>query len=157
MAQVREPIIWQTFEHIHVPKSSDWYWIVGIIGTTAAIVAFIFGNFLFGLILIVSTFALLLFGARPPRLLEIEISKLGVRVNNELFPYRHLRSFSVDEEDADEEEIIVYTKTLLNPTITLPLHPEISAEEVRDFLLDHLDEEHHEHSFSETLIRYFGL
>jgi hypothetical protein len=41
-------------------KSNDWFWAVGIITLTAAALAFIFGNIIFGIFIIVGVFSLVI-------------------------------------------------------------------------------------------------
>ena len=62
-------IAWQTFEYQNRARSSDWFWVVGIIAISAAAAAILFKNFLFGILIIIATFTLMLQAARKPRLL----------------------------------------------------------------------------------------
>ena len=50
-----EPIIeWNAPEHYYYKRSPDWYWSVGIIAVTGAVLACIFGNVIFGILILAS-------------------------------------------------------------------------------------------------------
>ena len=47
-------INWKTIEHNHQEKSSDWYWILGIIAIATAVLSIYFGNILFAIVILLS-------------------------------------------------------------------------------------------------------
>ena len=151
----REPISWETAEHAYNEKTSDWYWIVGIVGLTIAILAWLFGNALLGGVMIVGTLTIMLHGAKRPRIIRVELNGNGVRIGSHFHPYNQLKAFSLDEE-SDPQVLVLDIKSPLLRDVHLFLH-DISAENVRQFLLDHLDEKYHEPSFAEGLIHYLGF
>jgi hypothetical protein len=53
-----EKLEWQAPEYIHTEKTGDWYWIVGIISVSIFLISAILGDIIFGLLVLVSTFAL---------------------------------------------------------------------------------------------------
>ena len=62
-----EPLIsWSAPEHLYVEKHTDWYWTVGIITLALAAVAFIFGQVITGILILVAALALTLHASRPP-------------------------------------------------------------------------------------------
>jgi hypothetical protein len=87
---------WTAPEYMHTEKSADWYWIVGIISATLAVIAIIFGNALFGVLILVSAFTLSMYASRPPHTLNITVSDKGVQVDNIFYPYNTLESFWIE-------------------------------------------------------------
>ncbi len=153
--QKRAPIEWQTVEHAYYEKTTDWYWIVGIVGGTLALLAILFGNWILGLLLIIAVLTMMLHGARRPGEITVSILPGGVRVGKQMWPYQEMRSFSIDE-DAPIPTLVLDTRNPIVPDVRLFLE-ETSPERVRDYLLDHLDEIYHQPSFLDGLVHYLGF
>jgi len=155
VANKQKTISWEALEHAYYEKSSDWYWIVGTVGITLAILALVFGNIILSILLIIATGSMLLHGARVPGIIKIELLPKGVRVGNNLYPYSQIKAFSLNEEH-DPPILVLDSRALLAPDINVFIE-KVTPEEVRDYLLDHLDEKYHEPSAAEGLIHYLGF
>jgi hypothetical protein len=83
----KDPFIWQAHEYYFQAKTTDWYWAVGIIGVSIAIISIIYGNVLFAMLVLISTFALSVFASKEPPLVRFEINKsgilIGIKENND--------------------------------------------------------------------------
>ncbi len=130
---------WQAPEYIHSPRTSDWYWTVGIITGALAVTSIIFGNYLLALLLIISVFALTLFSFREPLILSIEITDKGLRINKELHSYTTFSSFGIDEGIHGNPRLFLTSKKMLSPETILPL-PEEGIDDIREALKNHLTE-----------------
>jgi hypothetical protein len=150
--------IWETEEYFFQEKTADWYWAVGIIGVSVSILAVIFGNGLFALLILLSTFALALFGSKRPNTVRFEVGKKGVMIGNTLYPFGTLDSFWVEDNRhlGRPSKLMVKSRQLIVPLIAIPLD-EIDPEELRDFLLDHLLEDHHIEPLGQKVLEYFGF
>ena len=146
---------WQALEHVYYEKTGDWYWGVGIVGVTAAILALIFGNAIFALLLLIATATIIIHAAHVPKIVKVEIMPNGVRVGSDYYAYSQLKGFSLDEEH-NPPILVLDSKAFLRPDIRIFIEDK-SPEEIRDFLLDHLDEKYHEPAFTEALIHYLGF
>lgn len=152
---MKTPITWQAPEYYHREKSADWYWAVGIISLSAAATAIILGNALFGLLVIIGTFSLLLYASRKPSIVDIEINENGIKVGKIYYPYRNLESFWVEENHS-------YPKILLKPKKFFVAHTVIHIEdedptEIRDFLREHLTEEEQSEPLVHMIMEYLGF
>ena len=58
---------WDAYEFKQKEKRPDWFWALGIIAIAGSTVSFIYGNFLFGVFIILATVALFFFGTAKPR------------------------------------------------------------------------------------------
>ncbi len=146
---------WETLEHPYFEKTSNWYWLVGIVGITVAALGVIFGNILFAVVMAIATFAVMLHGARRPRIIIVAIDKHGVYIAENYFRYTELKSFSIDDE-ADIHIVTFKTNKAILPEFSVVIE-DYSSEDVRDFLLDHLDEEYHQPSISVAVGNYLGF
>lgn len=156
--KLRGPYIWETHEFIYQEKTNDWYWIVGIIAVSISIVSIIFGNILFALFILLGAFTLCLFAAKKPEIIRYEINNTGIIINKTLYPYHSLHSFFVEDNTHHglQSKAIFRSKKLIVPLLILPLE-DIHPEELRDFLFEHLPEEHHTESLSHKILEYLGF
>lgn len=150
-------IEWEEFEHSHSEKSSDWFWIVGIVGVAGAVLAIYFDNVLFGLLILLAAFTGIIQGHTKPKLLRYEISRKGIRAGDVLYPFSSLESFWVIDEDVNDRIILRSNSTFL-PVVVLPFNSlYTNAEDIRDYLLEYLDEEELHEPIGQKIMETFGF
>ena len=154
----KPPFIWEAHEYLFQEKTSDWYWAVGIVTISAAVLSIIFGNILFGLIILIGGFTLSVFAARKPGIVRYEIGKTGILIDKRFFPFGTLESFWVeDNRHVDmQSKLLIKSQRVIVPLIVIPLEG-ISPEDLRDFLLDHLLEEHHTEPLGQKIMEGLGF
>lgn len=89
-------IAWTADEHIYIEKNSQWYWTVGIIGATVALLSFIFGNVMFGVFVVVATIALCLVSSKPPRRVQYSINDRGIMIDDRLYTFLSMKAFWIE-------------------------------------------------------------
>lgn len=154
-----EPIIWETEEYFHRQKTSDWYWGVGIVAVSAAVISILYKNVLFALLLLIGAFSLVLAASKKPRIVRFEINNTGVIIDKTLYPFGTLDSFWVinNEHVAGDSKIMIKSRKMAVPMIIIPIIDEVSSEEIRNFLLGHLIEEEHQESLSQKILEVLGF
>ncbi len=90
-------IEWSGQEFEFVSKSPVWYWSTGILSVGSAAAAFIVGNILFGIILLLAGITVSLFGSRRPALHTFKITERGIHVSEQLFAYENIANFAIDD------------------------------------------------------------
>jgi hypothetical protein len=148
-------ISWDALEHIHIEKNNDWYWAVSIITITAAALSFIFSNFIFGILIIVASFSLIVHASKKPRMVHCEINDRGIVVDNILYPFLTLESFWIDAHRRPAKVIIKSHKTFM-PFINIYID-EVDPEDVRDILLNYISETEHHEPISQKLLEMLGF
>ena len=146
-------IEWETDEYECREKSSNWYWLVGFIALALVITAIAMKNFLFAILVLLGAGLLLYHANRQPQKMKVIISRRGIQIRNNLFPYRTLRSFWLHDEESGRK-IIIQSEKLLMPHIHLPLADDLDHEALRAFLLDFLPEEPHRPTVIDLLAEY---
>ena len=111
---------WQGQEFEFVPKSTSWYWTVGIMSVGTAVAAFIVGNILFGIILLLAGFTTALLGSRQPATHTFRITDRGVHVGEQVFKYDNIAKFAVEEEHP--KKFLFELKQGLVKVMTIPIH-----------------------------------
>ena len=145
-------ISWNAPEHHHVEKTPDWYWAVGIITLALAAVAFIFGNFITGIFVLVAAFAMVVHASRAPRIIYHEINDRGIIVHDRLYPFLSLDSFWIAHDESPAKILLKSRKTFM-PFIEVFID-EVDPEEVRVVMLRYIAEtEHREPLVKHLLVR----
>ncbi|HRY30849.1 MAG TPA: hypothetical protein P5328_00425 [Candidatus Paceibacterota bacterium] len=156
MAQ--KSISWRALDHIKEAKSEDWFWIVGIVAIGLVVLAIFFDNILFALLIALATFASFLLAHSAPREIDYEISRKGIRSGDIIYPFSSLEAFWVIDEDGYERDrVLVKSKKFFMPVITIPVGNGADLEEVRDCLLQYLEEEEIREPFYEHLMHRLGF
>jgi hypothetical protein len=150
-------IEWTTLEHKHIHKSSDWFWALGILAITAAATSIIFNNILFAIVILIGAFTMGMNASKPPAQARFKITQRGILINNTLYPYSSLESFWVaDENEYEQPKLLVKSKKLLTPHIVIPIES-ASPDDIRDYILNYLDEEEDSESLIQKIMEFFGF
>jgi hypothetical protein len=149
-------IYWEAPEHNHIEKSGDWFWILGIIAVTGAIVSIIFGNILFSIMILLGATTMALVGSREPRIIPFEVSGRGIRIDKTLYPYATLESFYLDEENHVNPQLILKSRKMFVPLLIMPIPGEY-ADLIDSTLGERLPEEELEEPLSHKLLEFFGF
>lgn len=150
-----EKISWQTHEFHYREKSSDWYWIVGIVAVSVAIIAIILNNIIFAILILVSAFTLSLFATKKPNFVEITLDKDAVTIGNNRHPYSMFDSFWIETRD-DVPRIIFKPKKIYVPLLVI-FTEDVSLEKIREVLSNSLSEEELTEPLLEKLMVYLGF
>jgi hypothetical protein len=148
---------WKTFEHEHIHKTSDWFWALGIISVAGAVTSIIFSNILFAGVILIGAFVLGMHATKKPSLVHFRITNRGIIIDNIMHPYSSLESFWVEDEDEHKDpKLLVKSKKLLSPHIVIPIK-HVSPDDVRDQLLEYIDEEEDSESLAQKIMESFGF
>ncbi len=147
---------WAAHEYEHKERSKDWYWAMGIITVSVAIVSIILGNIIFSILIIVGAFGLALFINRPPETIGVVVDEIGVIRGNVRYPYETLRSFWIDLEHP-HNKIILRSRKLFMPLIVVPISDETDPDKLHEVLSQFLQEEYHALPFIERFLEYLGF
>lgn len=148
-------ISWTTPEHLHTEKSSDWYWSVGVITLTLAVVAFIFANVILGILIIVAVTTLVLHASRPANEITCSINDRGVVIADRLYPFLSLESFWVTHDEFPAK-LIMKSRMTFMPLIVVYIN-EVDPEQVREILLRYIAEKEHSEHFLHDVLERFGF
>ena len=155
MEQIRS-IYWEAPEHTHIEKTGDWYWILGIVAIASSVASIIFGNVLFGIVILLGATSVFITSHRKPRTIPFEVSARGVRVKDDLFPYSTLDSFFLDEENPSGPQLIVKSKKMFMPLLIIPV-PDEYIDAIEDVIAPRLREEHLEEPLSHRMLEFLGF
>jgi len=154
---MRDYIIkWKALEYDYVDRKPDWFWAFGIVSISIILTSIVLGNVLFALLVLVGSVALFIFSIRHPQLQDYSIGQRGIAFENKVYPYSSLSSFWIETE-GETPKLLIKSKKTIMPLIVLPLSEEVEFEDIRDYLLDHLDEEHLFESVTQKIMERLGF
>ena len=111
---------WTALEYEEKERGVDWFWALGIIVVASSVASFIYGNFFFGLLLIIGGILLGAFAVKKPDLVFYELNKKGLKIKNRLFPYENIKSFWV-KRDNIKPILFIKSERLFMPIISMPV------------------------------------
>ena len=148
---------WNTFEHEHIKKTSDWFWALGIIAIASAATSIIFSNILFAGVILIGAFVLGMHASKGPKMVYFKISHRGIIIDNIMHPYTSIESFWVEDDDESiQPKLLIKSKKLLAPHIVIPIK-NVSPDDVRDHLLEYIDEVEDSESLAQKILEFFGF
>lgn len=136
-------------------KGSDWYWAVGIVSISLSATSIILNNVLFGILILVAAFGLILFASRRPLTINVEINEAGIKIEKYFYPFSVLESFCVDETGL-YPKILLKSHKFFSPLIIVPI-AEVSPNKIKSLLLVHLAEEKLQEPLSQKILEYLGF
>jgi hypothetical protein len=152
----KDNLQWEALEHAHREKTTDWYWALGIVSVTMAVISIILSNILFAVLILVASFTLMLHGDKKPRILKFEIKRQGIVIDNMLYPYSTLDCFWIEEHE-ESPKVLFKSQKLFVPLLVIPLSSDIHPDVVRDALsMEILEKEIHE-PFAQKVMEKFGV
>jgi len=149
---------WEGTEYSFEEKGADWYWAVGIIAIAAIIACILFNNIILALLVAAAASAVALQAARHPRDHHFAIYDRGLAIDDRLFLFEDMLSFSVLEyaDEALPPSLSIKTKHFLAPHLLIPIVG-YDPVEIYSFFLEHVDEGKHDESVFDHLIDLMRL
>jgi len=149
-------ISWEALEYKRKEKTADWYWAVALISLAIIITSFMTHNFLFGILIIISTIILVSFSVIAPKKVKVSMDQKGITVGKEMYPFTTIDSFWVESLDGENQKILLKSKKIIMPLIVIPLE-EHHHLDIRDFLLQYLSEAEMHEPLSQKIMEKLGF
>lgn len=151
---------WSVREREAGAKNTDWFWALGILALSAAVAAFILHNVLFGILILLGAFLLALYVVKKPRTVKFALTRRGVLVDDELFPYQTLESYWVHinpHNPEDEPMLLIKEKAFFAPLIVIPIADDVAPEDISEILGELLELEELSPPMAHRILELFGF
>lgn len=149
---------WTGYEFEYKEKTADWFWAVSIIIVSVAIISYIYDNEIFGMFVLLAGLTSLSLAKRPPRLIDYELNKEGLLINDKLYPHINFKTFWVSESKYSPPKLLLRTGRMINPILVINIETDYcDAATIRDFLLDYIPEEKIEEPISIRFMEFLGF
>lgn len=148
---------WEGTEHEHLEKTTDWYWGLAIVIITGVIIAIISKNYLLAILLVLGGTMLGMYANDKPAPVIVEISERGIKLNKDLYIYETIESFWMFKDHRDNNQIMIVTGRKVLPQRIISLPDTVPVIEIRNFLLEKIEEKETKPTLIDTLAQSFGL
>lgn len=146
---------WQGQESEFTPKSPTWYWALGILSVGSSVAAFIVGNILFGIILLLAGLTATLLGTRHPVTHTFRITDRGIFVGEQLFKYDNITRFAIDE--SHNKKLLFELKEGIVKVMIIPLEGTDHRTIRTEFKNRNIEEAEHLNTYVARLSDWMGL
>jgi len=156
MEQTPRSIAWEAPEHHHVEKGNDWFFALAIIIVSFVVVAIMFDNTLFALLIGLAGGALAVSAAKRPSVIPYAVTVRGIKIEDHIYPFSVIDSYRIDEEDYRGPQLLVKVNKKLMPLIVMPI-PRDHVDDIDAILKEKLTEEHLEEPLFVKILELFGF
>mgnify|MGYP001593200750 FL=1 len=155
MKEENDVVSWRAEERAHTHKDPDWFWGVGIVAISIAVISILKGNPLFGVLIILGAVTLFMHAIKKPEIIEARADDTGLAINDTFFPYEDLHSFYINM-GKEPPHIILKSKKTLTPRIVLPFDG-TKENDARRVLISHIVEEKMNVPISHQILEFLEL
>lgn len=148
--------IWEIKEFEYQEKKKNWYWLVGFVAVLLIAVAIIMSNVLLALLILIGT--ILIFGQanKEPLVMNVEISNHGIKIHESFHEYETIQAFWMKEKE-DHVVLILLTSERMTPLQSLEIPANIDPLELREYLLQYIEERELRESYTEKIMNHIGF
>lgn len=149
---------WRAEGYPFEEKSADWYWALGIVTIAAAIASALFGNVILALLIVAAATTLGLSTLKRPMLHVFRITDEGVMIDENLYSYDSIVSFSVFEyiDPKRPAALSLRTHKPLAPHLIIPIVGPDPVE-IYEFFAEHTEDGRHDESLVDRIIDFLRL
>ncbi len=149
-------IEWKEFEHTYKPKNTDWFWYVASGALFIIVIAILLRNFLFAILVFIAAIVFTLLSIKKPKKIKFSIDTIGIKIDNNFYPYKEISSFWINYDPPLKKELIIKLKKKMSQHIKIPID-DTNPNTIREFLIKILPEEEHQETLTETIVERLGF
>lgn len=131
---------WSTKEFEEHERTIVWYSVAGIIVTALLVWSILSANYLFSIIIIITSITYYLQFSRIPRTVEVSITEKGIVIDEKLYAYESMRAFWVIYQPPTVNTLYVDFKNAFATELSIPLGRK-NPVKIREILLDYMQED----------------
>ena len=129
-----ELITWKAPEYVRNKRTADWYWAVSLLGIAGVFASVYFGNYLFGVIVLLSAVLVITASLKPVHIHDVVLTENGIKVDNKFTAFENISGFWIYNHPREGDKLLLKSDKVLIPVPVLPLVGQISTEQLRDIL-----------------------
>lgn len=148
---------WEAPEFEHNEKSTLWFIIAGLVVAALVFYGLSTDGWTFSVAILVFAGTYYLLHREKPEIVDIKISKAGVKIGRHVFHYSHLRNFWIVYNPPFVQRLYIKSTSKFHPDIFVSLG-DMNPTTVKNILKEHMPELKDKHEpFSDVLVRIFKL
>ena len=156
MVKDAETIVnWEAQEYVARDKNAGWYVGLAVVGLGFAALAVWLQQWTFLALVVVSIVAIVVYSARPPRMLHYSLSSKGLSEGNRLYDFGQFKSFGIFRDDK-RFSIVLTPRKRFSPRVTV-YFPESQGEQIVDMFGARLPMEEVKMDLLDKLVRFLRI
>ncbi len=150
-----DEVNWKIEEPNFMPKTTEWFWALGILALALIVFSILLKNYLLIIILALAIFIIYSSKNKKPELINFRLDNDGLYIENKFYPYDSFESFWIFEAHADKErELALRSKRHLSPLLIVPFHNN-DEPQIRKIIAKYLTESEEQESLIDLLRKRF--
>ncbi len=150
-----DEITWRIEEPDFTPKTTEWFWALGILAFALIVFSILLKNYLLIIILVLAIFIIYSSKNKKPELLDFCLDNNGLYIERKFHPYDDFESFWIfPAQNTKERELALRYKRHLAPLLIVPFHNN-DEPEIRRILNKYLPESEEKESLIDLLRKRF--
>lgn len=147
---------WQAPEFQSKERSRRWYLIASLILIAVISYAVISNNPIMAITFVLIGVVGYIYLRKDPRILTFRITREGIAVENDLYPFENIESFWIFYDPPETKLLSLKTGGKMTSSVHMPIHRE-DPTEIRSVLLDFIPEEKQELTVIDTIERLLHI
>ncbi len=120
-----EEFNWKIEEPDFTPKTTEWFWALGIFALALIVFSILLKNYLLIVIVVLAAFIIYGNNKKKPKLINFRLDNDGLYIENKFYPYSNFESFWIFPAQNDKNrELALRNKRQLMPLLLVPFHNE---------------------------------
>ncbi|MDP3003924.1 MAG: hypothetical protein Q8N43_00200 [Candidatus Azambacteria bacterium] len=163
--RIEDNLEWRIEEPDFTPKTTRWFWALGILAFALIVFSILLKNYLLTIILALAIFIIYSSKNKKPELVNFRLDNDGLYIERKFYPYDSFESFWIfpvrggspeeGENTTDEErELALRYKRHLVPLLIVLFHND-DEQKIRKFLNKYLPENEEQESLIDLLRKRF--
>jgi len=149
-------IKWSAPEFEKKEKSKLWFIIIAIIISAFIIIAFLYKNYTFISLLILSFICIYIYAKKEPRTIDFSLTAKGVTIEDKIYAYQELKSFWIFYDPPRLKTLSLQHKKFFMPHTCIPIANQ-NPSLIRAYLLKYIPEIEQEESLLDIINEKIGL
>ncbi|MBU2082376.1 hypothetical protein KKH14_03070 [Patescibacteria group bacterium] len=143
---------WKIEERNFMPKTTEWFWALGIFGFALIIFAILLKSYLLIVIVVLAAFIIYSNKNKQPETINFRLDDNGLYIEGKFHSYNGFESFWIFP--GEKQEFVLRRKERFIPLLIVPFHENDEAQ-IRKILAEHLEEKEEHESLIDLLSKRF--
>ena len=152
---IKDELSWQIEEPDFTPKTTEWFWALGIFAFALIVFSILLKNYLLIIIVALAAFIIYSNKNKQPEIVNFRLDDDGLYIEDKFYPYDGFESFWIFVNiTGKKRELVLRYKKHLTPLLIIPFHNDDESK-IRKILSGHLPENEEKESLIDLLKKRF--
>ena len=135
-----------------MPKTTEWFWALGIFGFALIVFAVLLKSYLLIVIVALAAFIIYSHKNKTPETINFRLDDNGLHIEDKFYSFDNFESFWIFP--GKNQEFVLHRKERFIPLLIVPFH-ENDEQQIRKILAEYLEEKEEHESLIDLLSKKF--